>query len=128
MDVHTFFELSYANYLVLPRTLLQSMPEEWQERFVGMVQEMEAVFAHVPQAPAYLVTAAEEREVGALTKQERRQLGIFEDREGEELVYLTPGGDELDPWHRVLRPITDPVPHYDRGRTRIAPAGPTVEG
>jgi len=26
-DIHTWFGLTYANYLVLPRTLLQSMPE-----------------------------------------------------------------------------------------------------
>ena len=38
-DVHTFFGLSYANFLVLPRSLLQSMPLEWQERFTAMVEE-----------------------------------------------------------------------------------------
>ena len=32
--IHEFFELSYAHYLVLPRSLLQSMPVEWQKRFV----------------------------------------------------------------------------------------------
>ncbi|EFC79182.1 hypothetical protein FrEUN1fDRAFT_7713, partial [Parafrankia sp. EUN1f] len=32
--IHTWFGLSYSNYLVLPRSLLQSMPDRWQEPFV----------------------------------------------------------------------------------------------
>lgn len=41
MDIHTWFSLSYAAYLVLPRSILQSMPDEWQERFVACLQEVE---------------------------------------------------------------------------------------
>lgn len=33
--IHGFFGLSYSNYLVLPRTLMQSMPVAWQERADG---------------------------------------------------------------------------------------------
>ena len=39
-EIHRFFALSYAQYLVLPRTVLQSMPLEWQEKFVNMVEEI----------------------------------------------------------------------------------------
>lgn len=35
--VHTAFGLTYANYLVLPRAVLQSMPLEWQEKFVKLL-------------------------------------------------------------------------------------------
>jgi hypothetical protein len=42
--IHTFFGLSYANYMVLPRLILQSMPEEWQEKFVSMLNEMFEAF------------------------------------------------------------------------------------
>lgn len=38
--IHTYFGLSYANYLVLPRTVLQSMPDEWQGRFVKLLNEI----------------------------------------------------------------------------------------
>lgn len=55
MDVHTMFSLSYANYLVLHRTLLQSMPEEWQHRFVAMVQDLERAYAHIDHPPGYTV-------------------------------------------------------------------------
>lgn len=39
-----WFGLSYSAYLVLPRTLLCGMPEEWQERFVAMLEEMREVY------------------------------------------------------------------------------------
>lgn len=37
--VHCWFGLSYANYLVLPRLVLQSMPGGWQRRFVELLRE-----------------------------------------------------------------------------------------
>jgi len=40
--IHTWFELSYANYLTLPRAVLQSMPHEWQDKFVYLLNEIEA--------------------------------------------------------------------------------------
>ena len=38
--IHQYFGLSYANYLVLPRSVLQSMPTEWQEKFVNLLEEI----------------------------------------------------------------------------------------
>jgi len=43
-DIHEFFELSYANYLVLPRSILQSMPNDWQIKFVKMLEELDRTF------------------------------------------------------------------------------------
>ena len=40
VDVHTFFGLSYASYLVVNRSLLQSMPLAWQFRFTALMGEM----------------------------------------------------------------------------------------
>ena len=37
--IHSWFELSYSSYLVLPRSILQSMPVEWQRRFVECLHE-----------------------------------------------------------------------------------------
>ena len=39
--IHTWFELSYAQYLTIPRTVLQSMPIEWQRRFVQCLEELD---------------------------------------------------------------------------------------
>jgi hypothetical protein len=77
--IHMWFGLTYANYLTLPRTLLQSMPVEWQRRFVGCLMELNETFGHLEMAPQYIVSCR--------------------DRQG--------------------RFIRDPVPHYNRGRTRV---------
>lgn len=38
--IHAYFGLSYASYLVIPRVVLQSMPKEWQDRFVKLMREV----------------------------------------------------------------------------------------
>lgn len=45
--IHEYFALSYASYLVLPRSILQSMPVEWQQKFVGLLGECVASFGHL---------------------------------------------------------------------------------
>lgn len=48
------FGLSYASYLVIPRTILQSMTIEWQERFVAIVDEVHERFpGWEPEPPAW---------------------------------------------------------------------------
>jgi len=42
--VHEYFGLTYANYLVLPRSVLQCMPNDWQTRFVQMLRELHGTF------------------------------------------------------------------------------------
>lgn len=39
-DVHGMFGLTYASYLVLPRSVLQSMPPEWQHEFSALVDQL----------------------------------------------------------------------------------------
>ena len=56
LDIHTWFSLTYANYLVLPRSVLQSMPEEWQHRFTALLGEMESAYGHLDW-PDYAVQA-----------------------------------------------------------------------
>jgi hypothetical protein len=61
--IHTWFSLSYANYLVVPRALLQSMPVEWQERMVTLLQELkrEADNAGVECVSSYRVNPVDAR-------------------------------------------------------------------
>src|SRR5947209_4010118 len=42
--VHAWFELTYAQYLTIPRSLLESMPVSWQRGFVDCLEELEATF------------------------------------------------------------------------------------
>lgn len=39
-SIHYAFGLSYASYLVVPRSILQEMPGEWQEKFVALMREL----------------------------------------------------------------------------------------
>lgn len=119
--IHEHFGLSYANYLVLPRTLLQSMPDEWQERFVTCLDELSGAFSYVKQAETYEVTPGREVEVESLTAAEQRQLGIIIDHDGDDLAYYNRDGNQLEGWERVVVPDIDPVPYYNRGRTYIEP-------
>lgn len=146
-DIRTYFGLSYANYLVLPRTLLQSMPEQWQHQFVALLEQMDNAFQHVPQAEAYEVTAGTEVTVSEMGHDLLEELGISEDwydapvpedlgpsdlaewraeHEKSNPTYSR-NGVEVEPNERFLVPETDPVPHYNRGRTRVEPRLDGVE-
>ena len=39
--VHNFFGLTYATHLVWPRSVMQSMPNDWQRRFSELAKELE---------------------------------------------------------------------------------------
>lgn len=69
-----------AGRTVVSRTLLQSMPADWQARFVTLVDQMDDVNVESP--------------------------------EDYDIRFYTPDGIRT----------TDPVPHYNRGRTRLVPS------
>jgi hypothetical protein len=62
---HEWFELSYSAYLVLPRVALTSMPIDWQEKMIGLLDEMrESLPEPLPEgATHYWVRAAGPRGV-----------------------------------------------------------------
>lgn len=53
--IHNWFELSYAQYLTVPRSVLQSMPEEWQGRFVRCLEELDETIDWRPKEGCYWV-------------------------------------------------------------------------
>ncbi|MDX3531190.1 hypothetical protein P1P75_33500 [Streptomyces sp. ID05-39B] len=125
--VHKHFGLSYANYLVIPRTLPQSAPQAWQARFVALLSQLETLFSHVPQAAAYDVTAGTSMLLDDMTDSQLHAAGIDvqgddEDGPGAETRYhRRSDGAELCRNDSGFLPGKDPVPHYNRGRTRIEP-------
>lgn len=54
---HVWCGLSYLNYLVIPRTLAQSMPVEWQAQLVALLEEAEPLLKVVEPAGGYRVQA-----------------------------------------------------------------------
>lgn len=53
--IHNWFELSYAQYLTIPRSVLQSMPDEWQQRFVKCLEELDETIDWRPKSGRYWV-------------------------------------------------------------------------
>ncbi|TDD97618.1 hypothetical protein [Actinomadura rubrisoli] len=126
--VHAWFSLSYSNYAVLPRTLLQSMPDEWQKRFVELLEELHTEFAHVEQADGYEVTAGSWLYANECSSAQLKAAGVKivetddEDGTDDETCYVNRDGDEIDGHQYVFVPGTEPIPHYSRGRTYVPPA------
>lgn len=51
--IHDWFSLSYAQYLTIPRTALQSMPVEWQLRFVECLEQLDEMLDWRPKEGRY---------------------------------------------------------------------------
>lgn len=98
--VHHWFELSYAQYLTLPRSVLQSMPKEWQRRFVKCLEELDETIDWRPEKGTYRV-----------------QLMSIDEVYDEEDGYISQWGCELN----------DPLMDYQRGRRRIPFINETTE-
>ena len=80
-SIHEYFCLSYDNFIVLHRSILQSMPVKWQRRMVRLLEQADKAVrdSEIKTASSYSLVAKDEH------------------------------GHE----------ISDPVPHYERGRTRL---------
>lgn len=127
--IHGWFSLTYSNFLVLHRTVLQSMPVEWQDRMVELLEEMGAAYQHI-EFPEFEVTTVQDRYVNELSVQERDRLGVTcEERLDEDApegttkdspdwwkwvmdVYHDRDGNELHGGDHIGVPVPDPIPHY----------------
>lgn len=49
--VNFWFELTYAQYLTVPRSILEEMPLGWQEDFVRLMNELDETFDWRPEYP-----------------------------------------------------------------------------
>ncbi|MBT7631292.1 MAG: hypothetical protein HN597_16555 [Desulfobacula sp.] len=43
-----WFELSYASFLVIPRVLMHSMPDDWQNQMASLLEEYQDTFPNQP--------------------------------------------------------------------------------
>lgn len=51
--IHEWFGLSYASYLVVPRTVLQSMSDDWQARLIALMDELNKTIDWMPEGCGY---------------------------------------------------------------------------
>ena len=56
-DLHLWFGLSYASFLVLPRSFMQEMPDEWQGKMAELLNEYGQTFKCVEEIDSVFVSA-----------------------------------------------------------------------
>ncbi len=66
-DVHHWFSLSYSSFAVLPRSIMQSMPDEWQERFVQLMNDLEEAGYSYPEEGKTYNVLLRDKETGRLS-------------------------------------------------------------
>lgn len=138
-EIHDYFGLSYANYLVLNRTVLQSMPEQWQKDFVQMLAELNKEVGYAMALHPSIMVRILKREPERLydewdkcesckgTGEDDSEFGIdgvCAECDGAGKVEVE--SDRFEEPEDVGY-MEDPVPHYSRGRTRIPLASQSVE-
>lgn len=49
-DLWSWFGMSYSSWLTLPRSLMHSMPDDWQKQMAGLLDQWDAAWntAHLP--------------------------------------------------------------------------------
>ncbi len=53
--IHDWFELTHAEYLTVPRSILQAMPEGWQATMTALLDALDATFDWRPPSGRYWV-------------------------------------------------------------------------
>ncbi len=53
--ISEWFELSYAQFLTVPRLVMESMPYKWQEQIAALLEEMDDTFDWRPNEGRYWV-------------------------------------------------------------------------
>jgi hypothetical protein len=107
-----------ADHLVIPRSLAQSMPLRWQQRFIGLLADLHDAYAHLDW-PLYQVVATREEVLSDLDEDQLAAAGYVADLDADgALVYLDADEQPVhDPDTRlVLAPVDDPIPPATAGR------------
>jgi hypothetical protein len=59
--LNLWFELSYAQFLTVPRLVMESMPIEWQHKMAVLLQEMDDTFDWRPHGGRYWVRLKDDK-------------------------------------------------------------------
>jgi len=92
-QLHLWWELSYAQYLTVPRSVMQSMPDEWCGKMAALLKELDETIDWRPKEGCYKV--------------ELREFGYEFDQAEEQEVFR---------WKGKLQ---DSFLDYQRGNRRI---------
>jgi hypothetical protein len=76
--IHNWFELTYAQYLTIPRSVLQSMPSDWQRRFVQCLKELDSTIDWRPDFPFQYWVGLRDTTTGRMVSIENDQFMDYE--------------------------------------------------
>jgi hypothetical protein len=128
--VHDYLESgapgATPDFLVVPRSLAQSMPLRWQQVFTGLLADLHDAYGHLPW-PEYAVVPSRWEALADLDEEQLGAAGYVADLGPDGgLEYRDRDGALVaDPeHHRVLAPVRDPLPRASTGRVEPRPAPP----
>jgi hypothetical protein len=114
------------DYLVIPRSLAQSMPLRWQQVFVGLLTDFHDAYGHL-HWPEYRVVPSRWEIVADLDEGQLAVAGIHADLGADGRLEYRDADERLitDPErHRVLAPVEDSIPPATAGHVEARPAKP----
>ncbi len=114
------------DHLVIPRSLAQSMPLRWQQVFVGLLKDLHDAYAHLPW-PDYAVVPSRWEVLSDLDEDQLLAAGYHADLGPDGELEYRDTAERLvtDPeHHRVLAPVTDPLPKASAGHVEPRAAKP----
>jgi hypothetical protein len=53
--ISLWFNLSYAQYLTIPRSIMEAMPQEWQSKMANLLNELDSTYDWRPTEGRYWV-------------------------------------------------------------------------
>ena len=113
-----------ADYLVVPRSLAQSMPLRWQQVFVGLLADLHDAYRQL-EWPIYQVVPSRPEPLTDLDEDQLRAVGYVADLDTDGNLVIKDSAERPVPHPhtvRVLAPITDPIPPASAGRVAPRPA------
>jgi hypothetical protein len=112
-----------AGYVVLPRSLAESMPLLWQQQLVHLLAELQHAYGHLPW-PTYRVVPSRTELLVDLDEDQLAEVGCLVEIDSDgELRYRDRQGRLIEhpERHEVLVSCLDPIP---RARAAQMPSGP----
>lgn len=113
-----------TDYLVVPRSLAQSMPLRWQQVFVALLADLHDAYRQLDW-PLYQVVASRRELLTDLDEEQLAFVGYVADLDAEGgLIFRDAAEQPVPDAHatRVLAPVTDPIPPASAGRVEPRPA------
>jgi len=133
--IHQYAGLDYWQYLSLPRSVLQSMPDEWQTKFVALLKEMDNTIDWRPPAGhSYNVQLCKLVETPCQFPTNENGEPDYSDgcTVEEHYEFHDANPDRFDEPPRqyeveVLQPVDDQFQDYQRGRRRVGHNASSME-